>query len=561
MISLGTLVIVELLGGIALLLWGVRMVRTSVTRAWGVQLYAYLEERLDSWYRAFGSGVIATAVLSSSTAMVLIVSTLAGAGNVNLTTALLVVLGADVGSALMSVVLASGSSAAVFLSPTLLLAGYLIFSYSRQARTKSLGRLCLGLGLMLLSLSIITSATDPLRDASLFHSVLTAVAEEPLLAFLAAALLAWLFHSTLAVVLLVATFVLNGSLDAAGTLPFILGLNFGGGLPAVIATFAKGPIARRIPLANMFCRGSVSIILLVAHAPIFRLIDYFSLDGVFLVLLLHLGFNVIVAILFIPLSPFVLKLMERMSPSLSLSNNSFDGPRYLDLAALSSPNAALVNASQEVLRMCEMLSRMLDIVIGNINRPDPEFSDEVSSIAVRLSSNQRLVRDYLSRVGSDETTKQQRDSVFMLLLCANNVEYASDVINLNIVHRVESKAQRAVKFDKKQSLCVGEFVGLIHESLGLIPAVVAGGDLDAALKLAAQKDRFRVRESEVIRDELAPRSSRERYKSDLLVDFILDFHRINSSVSSVAYPLVSSAGLLDSTRLKSRSISTAEEGM
>lgn len=561
MIGLGTLVIVELLGGIALLLWGVRMVRTSVTRAWGVQLYAYLEDQLNSWYRAFGTGIVATAVLSSSTAMVLIVSALAGAGNINLTTALLVVLGADVGSALMSIILASGSSAAVFFSPLLLLAGYLVFSYSRQARTKSLGRLSLGLGLMLLSLSIITSATDPLRDASLFHAVLSAVAEEPLLAFLVAALLAWLFHSTLAVVLLVATFVLNGSLEAMDTLPFILGLNFGGGLPAVTATFSKGPVARRIPLANMFCRGSVSIILLVAHAPISYLVSYLSLDGIFLTLLLHFGFNFLVALIFIPLAPLVLRMMEKMSPSLNKSDDGFEGPRYLDLAALSSPNAALVNASQEVLRMCEMLARMLDMVLANIDRADPEFPREVNHIASRLSSNQRLVRDYLSRVGNDETTKQQRDSVFMLLLCANNVEYASDVLNLNVAHRINAKSQRAVKFDKKQSLCISEFVGMIHESLGLIPAVVAGSDLDAALKLAAQKDRFRARESEIIRDELAPRSSRERFQSDLLVDFILDFHRINSSISSVAYPLVSSAGLLDSTRLRSQAISVGDGGI
>jgi phosphate:Na+ symporter len=239
----GTLVIVNLLGGIALLLWGVRMVRTGVLRAWGDSLKHFIEVRLSNRPSAFAAGASATAILGSGTATTLIVAGIAASGAIGTSLGLAVLLGADVGSAVVSALFASGSSLALWASPILIFAGYVTFSVSREFRPHNMGRIMIGVGLMLMSLKLISSATMPLRDASLFHQVLTAIGHEPLLAFFAGALMAWGFHSTLAVILLVASFVANGSLELAGAIAFILGLNLGGGLPAITSTLALPPRA------------------------------------------------------------------------------------------------------------------------------------------------------------------------------------------------------------------------------------------------------------------------------------------------------------------------------
>ena len=200
-------------------------------RGWGDRLNGFIEQRLANRLTAFAGGVAATAILGSATAMALIVAGLAGSGGVSAATGLAVLLGADVGSAIVSGLFASGSSVASTFAPLLLFAGYLTFSFSVEFRPRNVGRVLIGLGLMLFALTLITSATAPLREATLFHDVLAAVAGEPVLGFLVGAMLAWMCHSTLAVVLLIASLLVSGSLEIAGAVPLILGVNFGGGLP------------------------------------------------------------------------------------------------------------------------------------------------------------------------------------------------------------------------------------------------------------------------------------------------------------------------------------------
>src|SRR5262245_21672120 len=291
----GTTVIIELLGGVAMLLWGVRMVRTGLVRGWGDRLKQFIQQRLDNKISAFAAGGLATAALGSSTAMALIVAGLAGSGAIGTSIGLAVLLGADVGSALISAIFASGSSYALWLSPLLLFAGYVTFSASSEFRPHNLGRMLIGFGLMLISLKLIVGATAPLREASLFHEALTAIGREPVLAFLVGAVLAWLCHSTLAVILLIASFLANGSLDLSGALSFILGINCGGGLPAWTATLQMPPEARRLPLANLFCRSTVSIVLLFFVSQIAPYVTQLPIGLIETAVLFHAGFNLLVA--------------------------------------------------------------------------------------------------------------------------------------------------------------------------------------------------------------------------------------------------------------------------
>lgn len=198
----GAAVIVNLLGGIALLLWGVRMVRTGVMRAWGDRLRNFIEHRAGNRFSAFVAGGIATAILGSGTAMTLIVAGLASAGAINTALGLAVLLGADLGSAIVAAIFASGSNLALWASPILLAVGYVVHAWSSELRPHNMGRILIGLGLMLLSLTLIKQASAPLSTATLFHQVLEAVGREPVLAFVIGAVLTWAFHSSLANVLL-----------------------------------------------------------------------------------------------------------------------------------------------------------------------------------------------------------------------------------------------------------------------------------------------------------------------------------------------------------------------
>lgn len=547
----GTFVLLELLGGIALLLWGVRMVRTGIVRAFGERLNSFLERQLDGRLKAFSGGLITTAILGSSTAMALIVAGLAASGALNAVTGLVILLGADVGSAIVAGLFAAGSSLASMLAPVLIAAGYLTFSFSKEFRSRNLGRVILGLGLMFFALRMVVEATGPLREATLFHQTLAAVASEPLLAFVFGAILAWMFHSTLAVVLLLTSFLANGSLDPAYVLPFVLGLNFGGGLPAVTATFDQPVPARRLPLANLVCRGSLALLCLAALGPVEWAVAAITLPDSYAAIALHLVFNLVAAAIFLPLAPLVIKALEALVPDVQSDANGFSTPRYLDRSALESPEAALANAAAETLRMGEILERMFSTVLAALEAKKLEPLKAIPHLDETLGAYMRSVHQYIGRLYDGDMTQNEAQRAFAIMLCAGNIEHAGDVVKLNLSTRMKSRVRSGIEFSDEQLEQFKELSGVIYTSLRLLPAALTTNDVRASARLAAQKDVFREMEYAAVSQHMteAFEDVRSSQASALFVDIVRDMHRINSHIASAGYPILSAAGLLHNTRL------------
>ncbi|HRX37044.1 MAG TPA: Na/Pi cotransporter family protein, partial [Aestuariivirga sp.] len=441
-----TAVIVNLLGGVALLLWGVRMVRTGVMRAWGDRLKNFIQQRLGNRFSAFVAGGVATAILGSATAMTLIVAGLAAAGAIGMVLGLAVVLGADVGSALVSAVFASGSSLTLWASPILLFAGYVTFSYSEEFRPHNVGRILIGLGLMLLSLQLIRQATAPLSTASLFHEVLAAVGSQPLLAFLIGAGLAWLFHSTLAVILLVAAFLANGSLEVAGALSFILGINFGGGLPAVTSTLALPPDARRLPFANLFCRGVLAIAGIAFINRVTPVVAQSPLGPVETAVGFHALFNIAAGLVFLPLARPVEWAMKKLLPDTRPEEDRLASPRYLDQRSLATPSVALSNALLETVRMSELLDRMFELALTSLRTGSLEKLKLLKENDDRLNSYQTALQSYLGDLAQRELTPAESRRALELTIYVSNLEHAGDVIQLNLSDRIKAKAKESISF-------------------------------------------------------------------------------------------------------------------
>lgn len=549
----GTLVIVNLLGGVALLLWGVRMIRTGVLRAWGDRLKKFIEHRLGNRPSAFLAGASATAILGSGTATTLIVAGIAASGAIGTSLGLAVLLGADVGSALVSAVFASGSTFALWASPILIFAGYVTFSVSREFRPHNMGRIMIGLGLMLMALKLISVATAPLREASLFHEVLASIGHEPVLAFLTGAILAWGFHSTLAVILLIASFVANGSLELAGALAFILGLNLGGGLPAITATLALPAAGRRLPVANLMCRGVAAIIGLAFIQRISEFALLIPFDAVSVALAFHAIFNLAVGLLFLPLTRFVEKLALKLVPEEKLDADQLAAPRYLDVRSLETPSIALSNALFETVRMSEVLNRMFDTALSALRAQSTETLKLLKALDERLNNFQNAIQSYLVDLTQTPITAVEAQRALEITLYISNLEHAGDIIHLNLSDRIKAKAKESIVFSIEEQAALDNLCLIIHDNIRLATGVLSAGDLEGAKRLIAQKDAFRKLENTVLDEHFRSDKQTKRgalRRSALYVDMIRDLHRINSHIVSAGYPIVDAAGLLRGSRLR-----------
>src|SRR4051812_540604 len=227
----GTELFATFLGSVALLLWGVRMVRTGMTRAFGSQLRRAISTYARTRIGAFFAGVGITGILQSSTATAMLLASFAARGLIALPLALAVILGADVGSAVVAQVFSLDIK---WLWTVLVALGVLVFMSTEADRARGVARISIGLGLMLLALVHIAGAAAPLRDSALFRSLLTGLAGEPVLGFLAAIAVAWVGHSSPSIVLLVMSLAPRGAPPPPPAPPPVPGAQVGGAPPPLL---------------------------------------------------------------------------------------------------------------------------------------------------------------------------------------------------------------------------------------------------------------------------------------------------------------------------------------
>jgi phosphate:Na+ symporter len=340
------LTLIDLAGAIALLLWGVHMVQSGIQRVFGPKLRRFLARTLGNRVRAFLAGLGVTAILQSSTAMALMAASFAAGGLVDLMPALAVMLGANLGTTLIVQML---SFDIWRTAPVFVLVGVILFRKSRQTRTHDLGRVAIGLGLMLFALQQLLSVIAPYEEIASLWLLMGMIATQPLIDVILAAVLAWAAHSSIATVLLIMSFAAKGVVAPLAAFALVLGANLGGALIPLLENPAGGdPVAKRLPFGNLLNRliGCIlGLALLDWAAPLLVAIEP---DPVRAVADFHTLFNLATAALFLPvLGPFA-RLLVWLLPARATPADP-TRPLYLDEAARETPGLALAGAARENL--------------------------------------------------------------------------------------------------------------------------------------------------------------------------------------------------------------------
>ena len=249
--------LIELLGSIALLLWGLRMVRTGVMRSYGTNLKRFARRSEGKTFPAFLSGLIVAALLQSSTAAVLISASFAGQGLIGVSTAFITMLGADIGT---SIAVLIASQKFTTLAPFLIALGIFGFIASKENKRQNVFRAISGIGLILFALILISTTAGELAELREFKSLLEVFNNQPVFFLLLALVLTYLSYSSLAIVLLSVSFLASGVIGLNEGLYLVLGANLGSGMLPLISSWNSSESEKNPIIANLLVR-SMSIIL------------------------------------------------------------------------------------------------------------------------------------------------------------------------------------------------------------------------------------------------------------------------------------------------------------
>ncbi len=545
---MATTVLLHLLGGVALLLWGLRMVRTGVMRAFGGDLRRAIGIGLRNRVSSFLVGLGVTGAVQSSTATALMTASFAERGLMTTAPALAVMLGADVGTALVAQALSFDVS---WLSPALILIGFVAFSSITTTRWRDAGRAVVGLGLMLLALRLIVESSQPLQHSVVLQEVMTALAGEPLIAILLGAGLTWLAHSSLAIILMVMSMTVIGIVPLPLALALVLGANLGGGLPAAMATWHGDAPARRVTLGNLSFRLIGVIVSLPLLGSIDGLLPALGGDVGRQVVNFHLGFNVALAVAFLLLLTPAARLAERLLPERKLGDDPMK-PRYLDPAVIDSPALAIAAASRETLRMGDALETMLRDVLTVLKTDDRKLADDICRRDNVVDRLHEAIKLYLTQVSREALGEADSKRCMEIIAYTTNLEHVGDIIDKNLIELAIKKIKNRLRFSEEGFAEIGGIHATVLDTLKLSLAVFMQGDAAQARRLVEQKDSMRDRERAAAEQHL------ERLKSgrpesietsSLHLDILRDLKRIHSHLTSVAYPILEQTGELKRSRL------------
>jgi phosphate:Na+ symporter len=549
---MGSVVLLDLMGGVALLLWGLHMVLTGVLRAYGPDLRRLLGKALYNRFTAFGAGLGLTALLQSSTATGLMTASLAADGTVSLVPALAIMLGANVGTTLIVQLLSFNISA---IAPALFIVGVVTFRLSGgRAMIKALGRIAIGLGLTLLALHILLGTLAPAEQAPAVKALLASITNDPVLCIVIAAGLTWAAHSSVAVVLLVMSLAYSQFVTPEAALALVLGANLGSAINPLIESGSRGdPASRRLPLGNLLNRLVGVLIALPLLAPIAHTLQVWQPDAAKLTAEFHMLFNVVLAALFIIPLDALAALLVRILPERKLPDDP-SAARYLDEAALETPPLALANAARETLRLGDTVETMLRDVMTAITSNDRKLAADVQRKDDIVDKLNEAIKLYVTKLTRDSLDEGEGHRAMEVVSFTINLEHIGDIIDKNLCEVAIRKIKRRLQFSAEGEAELTGFHRRTLESLQAAFGIFMTGDVEAARKLLRTKTVLRKAELDAAErhfERLREGRPESLETTSLHLDVLSDLKRIHSHICSVAYPVLEAAGELSRERLPS----------
>jgi phosphate:Na+ symporter len=545
------LVVSYLAGAVSLLLWGTHMVGSGVQRAFGANLRTILSRALGNRIKALLAGVGITVLLQSSTATALMATNFASAGLVDLLPAMAVVLGANIGTALIVTVL---SFNVAILSAPLITAGLVLFRLDKDSTRHDLGRVLIGLGLMLLALHQLIEALEPVAESPEVMTLLGLLGTLPLVAVILGALAAWAMHSSVAVVLLVVSIASHGIVGLDSAMLLVLGANLGTAINPLLEAGDKTPAARRLPVINLANRLVGTGLAWLALSPILDGMARLGLDAGAQVAVFHLGFNIATGLLALPFLDQFASILRRVLPD-RRDEEDPGRPIYLDHAALETPMIAIGGAQREALRLADTLEAMLLGAREVIVRRERKM---VSATRARDDVLDRLntdIKRYLAQVDEDDLSDRDRERLHRILVFIMNMEQAGDVIDRQLLLHASKRLKEGIRADADSEEELVATLDRLIANTRTAASLFVTEDAQVARSLAEEKATFRrveqdatTRHFSIMRDGVSAASQ----SSALHLDLLRDMKLANSFVvAAAAYPLLDRVGELLPSRLAS----------
>ncbi|MEH6833040.1 MULTISPECIES: Na/Pi cotransporter family protein [Falsihalocynthiibacter] len=543
--------LISLSGATMLLLFAVRMVQTGIERSFGASFQRVLTQN-KSLMGSSATGVALAIVLQSSAAVALLTAGFAASGFLAFPTGLAIVLGGDLGSALIIQILSFKMD---WLIPMLLAFGGWLFVKTDHKNGRQLGRILMGVAFILISLQFLREAVTPIRDSAFLPAIADYLSRDFVTAFIVGAALAFVMHSSVAAILMCVTLVQIGAIPFDAALSLMLGANLGSAFIPIWLTRGMPTVARSIPAANLLVRGSWAILVLLglnlAADPTMLMFTSPSQSLIYA----HIGFNLSLLIVVLPFCRVLEPVLQMLMPSAAPADNNLGEQEVgsaLDPSTAETPTLAIASLRRELLHMVGLVERMFKSVPDLYETGDRDKIRAVRTQDYQVNKSLSEIRSFVAHMPQENYTKEDKKIVRGLMDYAIRLETAGDVIAKTMTTIVEEKYEIHAELSSEGWAELLRMHEAVVANLRLASNVLVSDDLESARLLVMEKSEIKRSERKSRKNHLTRLQSGRGdsfRSSDVHLETLRALRDVNSHIAAIAYPVLYRNGQLLETRL------------
>ncbi|MBT6268160.1 MAG: Na/Pi cotransporter family protein [Tateyamaria sp.] len=542
-------IIIQIAGAAALLIWAVRLVRTGVERGFATPMRKWLRHSTRNRLIAATTGMSAAVLLQSSTAVAVLLSNFVSKGVLTATTGLVILLGADVGSAVVTQLLIVRQP---ILIPFLLLFGVIVFLRSEGSSARQIGRIMIGLALIFVSLDMIRIATEPMISNPGTQIVMAYLGRDLLTAFVIGAVFAWGIHSSVAAVLLFVTLTGQTVLPISAAAAMILGANLGGGFIAYILTYSAPIVARRMIVGNLFLRGGGASLAVLLITLIPELLMNLGTTPARQAINLHLIFNLILAITALPFVGVIMTILSYVMKEKPNKIGDLDTVSALDKNLLDRPQRAIDCAARELLGMGQKVERMLTAVEPLYDQWDSAAAQMIEDQDGSIKQMHLDVKLYLAQLGQIGLDEELSRRSMELASISSSLDTASDAIARIMLDLARRLDNQKLQFSAQGREEIKDFTDRVQSNVQLALNVMMNQNPAEARELVEAKEKVRKVEQKLQRSHigrLREGLSESIDTSNIHQETLRALKQVNTAFSMVGHPILLKSGDLLKSRL------------
>lgn len=544
--------ILNLLGGIALFLFGMHTLSASLEKLAGGKLETWLEKATSKPIKGVVLGAIITAVIQSSAATTVMIIGFVNSGLMKLSQAIGVIMGANIGTTatswLLSLQSISGSDGFSFLNllkpttftPVLAVIGVILIMFTKSDKKKTIGMILAGFAVLMFGMNSMSSATAGLAENETFCNILM-MFSNPVLGVIAGAVLTAVLQSSSASIgILQSIAISTGKVTYSVALPLLLGQNIGSCVTALISSVGANKPAKRVAFVHLY----FNVIGTVVFLSIFYLLNAFismpfmeeSLNAVGIAVI-HTGFNVLATALFLPFT----KQLEKLA-CLTVRDDSNDEkltPMLLDERLLKTPSVAIEQCRNVCIRMARLTQETLKMSMEVVTTYDAKKCAEVIDNENAIDIFEDKIGSYILKISSKNLSENDSKIVSSMLHTIGDLERISDHA-VNIVEAAEEMHSKKIKFSQQALRELPVIVNAVSEILDMSINAFVNNDVNLAKNVEPLEDVI-----DQLRSDLKTRHI-ERLRNGkctielgfILQDLLTNFERVSDHCSNIAVYLI-----------------------